>query len=134
MSPYELKPHPKPKARKRVKRGALQRKTRIRQRRKTPRRIKGKRNPALVAWIHTLPCHRCLVLNQRQTSRTEVSHMPFSRRLGDENAVWPLCALCHREAPYSWHNDKRRWLARYGRPGIADIATAYTERFYREAA
>ena len=126
-------PAPKPKARKRMKRHALQRKSRIHQRRNTPRRIKGKRNPALVAWIHSLPCHRCWVLRCEQTTRTECSHMPFSRRFGDENAVWPLCASCHREAPHSWHNDKREWFSLWGgRSRIAEIATMYTERFYRE--
>lgn len=134
MSPYELKPHPKPKVGKRVKR-ALQRKTRIRQCRNTPRRIQGKRNPALVGWIHTLPCHRCWVRDRQQTTRTEASHMPFSRRFGDELNVQPLCTDCHTGAFDSWHGDKRGWYATHGgRRGVAETSRYYTERFYRETA
>ena len=125
-----IHPAPKPKARKRVKR-ALQRKTQIRQRRKTPRRIQGKRNPALVAWIHTQRCYRCWLMDREQQSSTECSHMPNSRRFGDERNCWALCAECHREAPNSWHNTKRAWLQRYA---VQEIATDYTKRFYRETA
>lgn len=104
--------------------------TKMRCKRPTPRRIAGIRNPALVGWIHTLPCARCGI-----GWAVEASHMPYSRRFGDENNVWPLCPWCHRDAPDSWHNKKRAWLAKHGgREGVAEISRQYTERFYREAA
>jgi hypothetical protein len=91
---------------------------RIKARRARPRRIQGVRNPGLLAWIRTQPCFRCEVRRQRQTSKTEAAHIPHSRRYGDENNVWPLCANCHRHASDSFHAGARTFLSSLG----------YTER------
>ena len=56
--------------------------------------------------------------------------MPFSRRFGDEQNVWPLCKGCHTGSKDSWHNAKRKWIEHYGRSGIALISREYTEQFY----
>lgn len=105
----------------------------IKRRRSKPRRIQGVRNPELVKWLHSRPCHRCCFRHQLQTTPTECAHIPGSRRFGDENGTWPLCADCHRLAKDSYHAGVKTFYATMGinRKWAELIARGYTAAWYR---
>lgn len=133
-----------PKPKKRPKKGRTPiRRSRVRQKAEKPRRILGVRNRGLTQWVASLKCLRCRKLGRQQESPTECSHMPDSRRFGDEGNCWPLCAECHRTAPDSWHRNHRKFVESCGInvPGesgklnltekdtIRKIAESYTQNY-----
>lgn len=111
----------------------MKRKTRLRAKRSKPRRIQGVRNEKLLAWIRTQPCFRCELRGVKQTSKTEAAHIPQSRRYGDEDNVWPLCASCHRTAKDSFHAGAQTFAQTLGwHPWeLVGISTGFTREFRR---
>jgi hypothetical protein len=103
----------------------------IRKRRAKPRRGRVT-DPKYLAWIRTLPCVVCnvladnsdfswriwsrLVYNRLQRSPTEAAHSGphgLGQKADDRQAL-PLCMMCHREGPNSYHRLSRRFFAFHG--------------------
>ena len=73
--------------------------TRMPQRRATPRRSERVRNPAFLAFVHELPCAAIGLPGHVCAGRIEADHAgdrPIGRKADDDTCI-ALCSLAHRQ-------------------------------------
>lgn len=118
-----------------MKRSPLERKTRLRARRPTPRRSARVHDLAYLARVRQLPCHAC-----GRSAPSEADHQgprPFGRKADDVTAV-PMCRECHQRrtdgflpsCPWSGVHACNSW-SRAGKDEIrvwCDVAVEATQR------
>ena len=112
-----------------MKRSPLLRRTRLRPRARKPRRGVAK-DPAYLAWLHSLPCLACGWGDPgRQAMRTEAHHegIPHS----DRRAV-PLCAIHHRTGADARHLIGRRKFEEYYHVRFEEAATHLNAEYQTE--
>ncbi len=83
----------------------------------------AKRDPAYMAWLHTLPCAVCGVYG------VEAHHYPYRSKAGKwhDRLTIPLCSLCHR-GPKGFHTlGKAKFERLHGLDTEARIAALNAE-------